>query len=164
MKISQELAWLNAKNRKKFGQIYLASAAVTATVGFAFFSYFSLFATMLFCSILFIIAWSLNSYDRYVEHAKLLVLAGMYISCMVANASAGGLLHPSIAWYLVILFAMSVLNNTRLMLLAFTLVSFNLIVLWFARNSEWLTSLTQQDLTLAWVGALHIILQLVYTG
>lgn len=164
MKISQELARLNAKNRKKFGQIYLASAAVTATVGFAFFSYFSLFSTMLFCSILFIVAWSLNSYDRYVEHAKLLVLAGMYISCMVANASAGGLLHPSIAWYLVILFAISVLNNTRLMILAFTLVSFNLIVLWFARNSDWLASLTQQDLTLAWVGALHIILQLVYTG
>lgn len=143
-----------------YNQVYVSCAAVTGALIFLSFNYPLLFATYLISTSFFLGAWYLNSYTPNQTMAKWLALAGMYFSANVAILTSGGVDHPSIAWLIVLMIAVTILRDIKITTLSVGLVLGAFAFFMYINDSAWQRDMTIGDVAL--LTRIHQILQLAY--
>lgn len=149
-----------AVERGIYNQVYVSCAAVTGTLIFLSFNYPLLFATYLIATSFFLGAWYLNSYTPNRTMAKWLAFSGMYFSANVAILTSGGVDHPSIAWLIVLMIAVTILRDIKITTLSVGLVLSAFAFFMYIDDSAWQRDMTIGDVAL--LTRIHQILQLAY--
>lgn len=164
MDSSNTILHINDQIEKAFiNRLSIVCFIVVALLAALCFEYFSLFATYLASSVMFVITFFLNKKSDRLKRGKWFIFVNTYVTALITILLFGSQVLAIYAWLLVVMLTAASLRDSLITPLSAVLVGVTYIALILGVNTDFLTDLKIIDASENVIN-IHLLLQVLFSG